>query len=87
MVLSEMADVTGRVLSEMLLELEGLFGMLFLLLWRGEMVDDVLGMSLLSQASRRPERRRAYFGVVVVVVVVVVLVLSVRRSSRGGIVI
>ena len=79
-----MADVTGRVLSEMLLELEGLFGMLFLLLWRGEMVDDVLGMSLLSRASRRPERRRAYFGVVVVVVV---LVLSVRRSSRGGIVI
>lgn len=66
MVLSEVPNVSGRVLLEMLLELEGLFGMLFLSLWRGE-VDDVLGMIRLSRASRRPERRRACFGVVVVV--------------------
>lgn len=60
MVLSEVADVTGRVLSGMLLELKGLFGMLFFLLWRG-VADDVLGMNRLSRASRRREGRRACF--------------------------
>lgn len=75
-----MSDVTGWVLLEMLLELEGPFGMLFLLLWRGE-IDDVLGMNRLSRASRRREGGRACFGMMVV------LLLCVRRSSRGGIVI
>ena len=59
MVLSEVPNVSGRVLLEMLLELEGLFGMLFLSLWRGE-VDDVLGMIRLSRASRRLERRACF---------------------------
>ena len=58
MVLSEVPDVAGWVLLETLLELEGLFGMLFFLLWRG-VADDVLGMNRLSRASRRLERRRA----------------------------
>ena len=68
MVLGEVPDVAGRVLSEMPLGLEGLSGMLFLSLWRGE-VDDVLGMIRLSRASRRPERR-ACFGVVEVLLLV-----------------
>ena len=78
MVLSEVADVTGRVLSGMLLELKGLFGMLFFLLWRG-VVDDVLGMIRLSRASRRRERRACFD----VVVVLLSIVRSGRRRSRG----